>query len=126
MHVKGLDHLVLTVADIDATCAFYEKVLGMSRETFAGGRTALRFGNQKINLHPAGNEYEPKAGKPVPGSADFCLIVEDVTAAEAWLREKDVEIILGPVPKTGALGPIMSIYFRDLDGNLVELAQYGG
>lgn len=124
MRITGLDHLVLTVADIDATCEFYVRVLGMTRETFAGGRTALKFGDQKFNLHPAGNEYEPKAVKPVPGSEDFCLIVEDVAAAEARLREAGVEIIEGPGPKTGARGELLSIYCRDPDGNLVELSQY--
>lgn len=124
MRITGLDHLVLTVADIDATCDFYVRVLGMMRETFAGGRTALKFGDQKFNLHPAGNEYEPKAVKPVPGSQDFCLIVEDVAAAEARLQETGIEIIEGPGPKTGARGELLSIYCRDPDGNLVELSQY--
>lgn len=124
MRITGLDHLVLTVADIDATCDFYVRVLGMTRETFAGGRTALKFGEQKFNLHPAGNEYEPKADRPVSGSADFCLIVEDVEAAQARLREAGIEIIEGPGPKTGARGPLLSIYCRDPDSNLVELSEY--
>lgn len=124
MRVTDLDHIVLTVADIEATCGFYQDVLGMTRETFAGGRTALKFGDQKFNLHEAGNEFEPKAATPKPGSADFCLTVDDVGAAEARLREKGVEIIEGPGPKTGARGAITSIYCRDPDGNLVELSQY--
>lgn len=123
MRVTGLDHLVLTVADIDATCTFYEQILGMQRETFAGGRTALKFGDQKFNLHRAGHEFEPKADKPVPGSADICLIVDDVAGAEAVLRDAGVEII-DRGPRTGAAGPINSIYCRDPDGNLVELSEY--
>lgn len=123
MRVTALDHLVLTVADIDATCAFYEQVLGMRRETFAGGRTALAFGNQKFNLHLAGREFEPKATKPVPGSADICLIVDDVAGAEAALQDAGVEII-DRGPRTGATGPISSIYCRDPDGNLIELSEY--
>lgn len=124
MQITGIDHLVLTVADIDAACDFYCRVLGMRRETFAGGRTALKFGSQKFNLHPAGNEFEPKAATPKPGSEDFCLIVDDVAAAEARLREEGIEIIEGPTAKTGAVGELRSIYCRDPDGNLVELSQY--
>jgi len=124
MRVTGLDHLVLTVADIEATCDFYEKILGMTREAFAGGRTALKFRRQKFNLHPAGNEFEPKAVLPRPGSEDFCLIVDDVAAAEVRLRENGIEIIEGPCPKTGATVPLLSIYCRDPDGNLVELSEY--
>lgn len=124
MRIQGLDHIVLTVADIEAACAFYEEVLGMNRETFANGRTALRFGDQKFNLHQAGAEFEPKAAMPRAGSADFCLIVDDVAAAEARLQEKEIEIVEGPVPKTGAAGALTSIYCRDPDGNLVELAEY--
>ena len=124
MRIAGLDHLVLTVADIDTTCAFYEGVLGMQRESFAGGRTALKFGRQKFNLHQAGREFEPKAKAPTPGSADICLIVDDIDAAAARLRAEDIAIIEGPEPKTGANGPILSIYCRDPDGNLVELSEY--
>ncbi len=124
MRITGLDHLVLTVADIEATCAFYEGVLGMRREHFAGGRTALTFGQQKVNLHLAGREFEPKAALPTAGSADICLIVDDVGAAAAQLGEKEIEIIEGPAPRTGARGAILSIYCRDPDGNLVELSEY--
>lgn len=124
MRVIAMDHIVLTVADIDATCAFYEGVLGMARETFAGGRTALKFGDQKFNLHQAGKEFEPKASRPVPGSEDFCLIVDDVAAAQARLEKANIEIIEGPGPRTGARGTITSVYCRDPDGNLVELAAY--
>lgn len=123
MRITGLDHLVLTVTDIEATCDFYVHLLGMTRETFAGGRTALKFGNQKFNLHQAGREFEPKADKPVPGSADICLLVDDVAAAAEKLAGKGVEIIDRGL-RTGAKGEITSIYCRDPDGNLVELSEY--
>ncbi len=125
--IGRLDHLVLTVADIDATVAFYERVLGMRRETFGQGRVALRFGRHKINLHRAGHEFEPKAARPTPGSADLCLVVNgSLDAALAHVRAQGVEIVEGPVARTGATGPITSIYLRDPDGNLVELASYDG
>jgi len=123
--VSGLDHLVLTVADIDATCAFYGRVLGMQRVDFGEGRVALAFGAQKINLHPAGNEYEPKARTPMPGSADLCFITETPLAQViAHLGAEGVEIIEGPAEKTGATGPILSVYFHDPDGNLIEVSNY--
>ena len=123
--IDRLDHFVLTVADIDATCGFYARVLGMARVEFAGGRTALAFGRQKINLHPAGNEYDPKAVTPMPGSGDVCFIA-DTPLAEvvAHLQAEGIEIIEGPGPKTGAMGPITSVYFRDPDGNLIEVSNY--
>jgi catechol 2,3-dioxygenase-like lactoylglutathione lyase family enzyme len=124
MGINRLDHLVLTVASIDATCAFYEGALGMRCETFAGGRTALKFGRQKINLHEAGREFEPKAVRPTPGSGDLCFIVDDVSAARTRLEAAGVEVIEGPVARTGANGPLVSIYCRDPDGNLIELSQY--
>lgn len=124
MRVRGFDHIVLTVGSIDRTCDFYEKVLGMTREIFAGGRMALTFGAQKINLHQAGNEFEPKAAAPKPGSADFCLIVADIDEAKATLEMAGVEVVEGPVEKIGARGTLLSIYCRDPDGNLVELAEY--
>lgn len=124
MTITGLDHLVLTVASIERTCAFYEKGLGMTRETFTGGRTALKFGSQKINLHEADNEFEPKAVHPTPGSGDLCFVVDDVHAARKRLEQEGVEIIEGPVTRTGAVGEILSIYCRDPDGNLLELSQY--
>ncbi|HWK80819.1 MAG TPA: VOC family protein [Thermomicrobiales bacterium] len=124
--VDRLDHLVLTVRDLDATCAFYTRVLGMTEERFAGGRRALRFGAQKLNLHQYGHEFEPKAAFPMPGSADLCFIVtaslEDVLA---HLAACGVTPELGPVERTGALGPIRSLYLRDPDGNLLELSNYG-
>ena len=123
--IDRLDHMVLTVADIDATCAFYGRVLGMEKVVFAGGRTALAFGQHKINLHPAGNEYTPHAAHPVPGSGDLCLITETPLAhVIAHLEACGVAVEEGPVPKTGATGPITSVYFRDPDGNLIEVANY--
>ncbi len=124
--IDRLDHMVLTVADIEATCAFHGRVLGMEKVVFAGGRTALAFGRQKINLHPAGNEYVPHAAHPAPGSGDLCLITETPIAhVIAHLEACGVAVEEGPVPKTGATGPITSVYFRDPDGNLIEVANYG-
>ena len=125
MNIDRIDHIVLTVRDIDATCSFYSRVLGMSVTTFGGGRKALAFGGQKINLHQAGREFEPKAQAPTPGSADFCLIAAvPLQAVIAHLANCGVAIIEGPVPKTGARGPIRSVYFRDPDLNLVEVSSY--
>lgn len=119
-----LDHLVLYVEEIDATIAFYE-TLGATIETFADGRQAIRIGEQKINLHQAGDEYDPHARSPEPGAGDFCLIVDGtIEAAADHLTEAGVEIIHGPVEKTGACGPMDSIYTYDPDGNLVEIAVY--
>ncbi len=124
--IVGLDHLVLTVADIDATAAFYGRVLGMRRVSFGQGRTALAFGRQKINLHQAGRELEPKARHPTPGSGDLCLITAaSIEALVAHLQACGVEIEAGPVARTGAVGPIQSVYFRDPDGNLIEVSRYG-
>lgn len=122
MAIVRLDHLVLTVADIGQTCQFYETVLGMARETFGVGRVALKFGSQKINLHEVGKEFEPKAGKPTAGSADLCFIVDDLQAASRRIEDAGIEIIEGPVRRTGANGPLSSIYLRDPDENLLELA----
>lgn len=124
MRIEGLDHIVLTVTSVEDACAFYEGVLGMRRETFGGGRTALLFGAQKFNLHTAGKEFKPHARKPGAGTADFCLIVDSVAAAETRLKEKGIAIEEGPVARTGARGKLMSVYCRDPDGNLVELAEY--
>jgi catechol 2,3-dioxygenase-like lactoylglutathione lyase family enzyme len=125
MRVDRLDHLVLTVRDPDATCVFYRDVLGMEVVTFADNRRALRFGAQKINLHMAGNEFEPKADRPTSGSADLCFITEASTQhVRAHLATCGVAILEGPVVKTGALGPITSIYCRDPDGNLIEISRY--
>ena len=123
--VDRLDHLVLTVRDIPATCAFYEHVLGMETVEFGSGRVALSFGQQKINLHPAGNEYDPKSDVPTPGSGDLCFITETpIEDVIAHLNACSVEIIVGPAPRTGAVGKIMSVYFRDPDKNLIEVSNY--
>jgi len=125
MKIERLDHLVLTVADITKTCEFYEKVLGMETVTFGAGRKALSFGQQKINLHRAGQEFEPKAARPTPGSGDLCFITSTpVAAVILHLKKAGVAIVEGPVPRTGATGPIQSVYFRDPDGNLIEASNY--
>ena len=123
--IDRIDHIVLTVFDIERTLAFYSRVLGMEPVTFAGGRRGLAFGRQKLNLHQAGREFEPKALAPAPGAIDLCFIAS--TALEEvieTLKEEGVAIIEGPVDKTGALGPMKSVYFRDPDGNLVEVSNY--
>lgn len=121
--VRAIDHFVLTCGDVEATVAFYERALGMTGETFAGGRRALAFGSQKINLHQAGAEFTPRAERPVPGSADFCLLSEvPVAEVAAHLATLGIVLVEGPVAKTGATGPLTSIYFRDPDGNLVEVS----
>jgi catechol 2,3-dioxygenase-like lactoylglutathione lyase family enzyme len=125
MNIDRLDHLVLTVADIAKTCDFYARVLGMKTVTFGADRKALSFGTQKINLHLRGKEFEPKATNPTPGSADLCFIA--TTAMDqviADLRQCDVAILQGPVQRTGATGPIVSVYFRDPDGNLIEVSNH--
>lgn len=124
MEPTGIDHFVVYARDVDATCEFYE-TLGLERHTFADGRVALRCGDQKINLHQAGEEYVPHADDPAPGSADFCLLVETpIEEVATELEDAGIEIIEGPVPKTGALGSMTSVYVRDPDENLVELARY--
>ena len=125
--IDSLDHLVLTVRDIGASVAFYEGVLGMRevRFTTADGtqRVALAFGRQKINLHEAGREFEPKAARPLPGSADLCFLThEPIEAVQARLQANGATILEGPVRRTGATGPILSVYIRDPDGNLIEIA----
>ncbi|MFC3802218.1 VOC family protein [Cohnella sp. GCM10012308] len=121
--VDRLDHLVLTVANIEATAAFYQSVLGMQVTRFGGGRYALKFGRQKINLHERNKEFEPKALAPTPGSADLCFIVEtSIEDALAHLKACEVEIEEGPVARTGANGPLVSIYIRDPDMNLIEIS----
>ena len=125
MQINRLDHFVLTVRDIEATCDFYSRVLGMDVVTFGAGRKALRFGQQKINLHQAGQEFEPKAIKPMPGSGDLCFITDTpLDQVIKQLNDHGVEILEGPAPKTGATGPIESVYIRDPDGNLVEVSNY--
>jgi catechol 2,3-dioxygenase-like lactoylglutathione lyase family enzyme len=123
--IDRLDHLVLTVKDVAATCDFYQRVLGMEVVTFAGGRKGLAFGRNKINLHQQGREFEPKADRPTPGSADFCLITETpIAGVIKHLQEANVSIVQGPVEKIGALGAMVSVYFRDPDLNLVEVSNY--
>lgn len=125
MRVDRLDHLVLTVRDVAATLSFYTRVLGMEEVTFGAGRKALAFGRQKINLHEAGREFEPKAAAPTPGSADLCLITETpLEEVQAHLEARGVKVELPPSPRTGAAGPIRSLYLRDPDGNLIELSNY--
>lgn len=123
IRLDALDHLVLTVADIAVTTDFYRRVLGMEPVTFGGGRTALAFGSQKINLHQAGAEFEPKARTPLPGSADLCFrTATPMDAVLAHLAAEGVAVADGPVRRTGARAPLLSVYIRDPDGNLVELS----
>ncbi|WP_200949020.1 VOC family protein [Frateuria sp. Soil773] len=125
MTIESLDHLVLTVADIEASCAFYARVLGMQVVAFGQGRKALAFGAQKINLHRHGHEFEPKAARPTPGSADLCLVTRTPMAQVlAHLQAQGVAVLEGPVQRTGARGPITSVYFRDPDANLIEVSRY--
>lgn len=130
--VQRIDHLVLTCRDVAATIRFYTEVLGMKEVTFGAGRKALSFGRQKFNLHPVGQTAEGGgervaaiAARPMPGSADLCLIVaESAAAVVAHLAVCGIPVEEGPVVRTGALGPIESVYVRDPDGNLIELARY--
>lgn len=137
LQISHIDHLVLTVRNLKATCQFYSQVLGMTVVTFGEGRTALQFGHQKINLHLAGAELAPHASCPLPGSADLCLmlapplatplagtkVTDPLQHAIAHLQALNVPVLMGPVRRTGAIGPIESIYLRDPDGNLIELAR---
>jgi catechol 2,3-dioxygenase-like lactoylglutathione lyase family enzyme len=121
--IYRLDHLVLTVRNIEATCAFYERVLGMRVIEFGEGRKALAFGNQKINLHELGREFEPRADQPTPGSADLCFLTTTPVAHVVYhLQTCGVPLLEGPVRRTGATTPILSIYFRDPDRNLIEVS----
>ena len=121
--VASLDHLVLTVADIARTCDFYTRALGMAVVRFGEGRVALHFGRQKINLHQAGRTFDPKAAAPTPGSADLCfLLAGTLDEAVAHLAALAIPVEAGPIERTGATGRIRSIYLRDPDGNLIELA----
>lgn len=125
MKISNIDHLVLTVIDIDKTIDFYTNILGFEVVMFGDNRKALTFGDQKINLHQKGKEFEPKAEYPTSGSADLCFIsennIEDVLEE---LKQKNIEIIEGIVERTGALGKIRSVYFRDPDLNLIEVSNY--
>lgn len=123
MQISRLDHLVLTVRDIEATCNFYVNVLGFNVEIFNGKRKALVVGDQKINLHEFGKEYKPHAKYPSPGSADLCFLTDlHMKHIVEHLAEKKVRIIAGPVQRTGTKGPIISVYIKDPDGNLLEIA----
>jgi len=118
-----LDHLVITVRDVEATCRFYETALGMRRESFGEGRVALHFGRQKINLHPYPSPVEIVAKDPRPGTADLCFVTETpIEAAVAHLESLGIDIEMGPIERTGAQGTLHSIYCRDPDGNLIEIA----
>lgn len=125
VRMDRLDHIVLTVRDIERSIAFYVRVLGLAPVRFAGGRRAVQFGDQKINLHQAGAEYEPHAATPTPGSADLCFVSrQPLDVVTEQLAREGVPIEEGPVRRTGARGPMMSIYLRDPDGNLIEIASY--
>ncbi|WP_318518546.1 VOC family protein [Photobacterium leiognathi] len=125
MNINRIDHLVLTVKDIDETVRFYISVMGMEKIEFGEGRIALAFGQQKINLHQLGNEFEPKAQHVGAGSADLCFIIDTpIQQAIDDLAAKGINILEGPVYRTGALGKIISAYFRDPDGNLIEVSNY--
>lgn len=127
MRIERIDHIVLTVKDLEETCQFYSRVLGMEVVTFGEDRRALAFGGQKINLHQHGKEFEPKAQTPIPGAIDLCLITETpIEDVVAHLQSVGVAIEQGPIQKTGATGPILSVYFRDPDGNLIEVSRYVG
>jgi catechol 2,3-dioxygenase-like lactoylglutathione lyase family enzyme len=125
--IRAIDHLVLTITDSDATRRFYEHGLGMTWTTLetAEGQTreALAFGTQKINIHHQGREFEPKAAHPTPGSADFCLLTDTpVTEVANHMTSLGYAVLEGPIPKTGATGPLTSLYFNDPDGNLIEVS----
>jgi catechol 2,3-dioxygenase-like lactoylglutathione lyase family enzyme len=123
--VESIDHVVVNCSDVEATADWYVRVLGMKRETFGEGRTALRFGNQKLNLRPTGAQNWVTAAVDQPGTLDLCFIVDaHPDAIGAHLRESGVEITEGPVAKTGAVGPMTSHYCRDPDDNLIEVASY--
>lgn len=125
MQVDRIDHLVLTVKDIEVTTRFYESIMGMEKVTFGEDRVALSFGRQKINLHQQGNEFEPKASNIKSGSADLCFIINTpIEQAIAHLADCGIPLIEGPVNRTGATGKIISAYFRDPDGNLIEISNY--
>ncbi|WP_347019002.1 VOC family protein [Acinetobacter calcoaceticus] len=123
MKISHLDHLVLTVADIENTCNFYQTVLGFEVITFKGDRKALKFGHQKINLHQLGKEFEPKALQPTPGSADLCFISDTpISEVVGHLNQLNIQIEEGPIERTGAMHPILSVYIRDPDQNLIEIS----
>ena len=123
MDIQSLDHLVLTVNNIEESIQFYCNILGMQHIQFGDNRHALKFGEQKINLHQADNIFHPSAHSPTSGSADLCFIVDtSIEKVIAELNEAGIEIIEGPVERTGATGEILSVYIRDPDLNLIELS----
>lgn len=125
MKITGLDHIVLTVRDMERTCDFYRRVLGMDVTLFGEGRRALTFGHQKINLHEVGAEFAPNARAAAAGTGDLCFVTETpIEEVVETLNEFLVPIELGPVPRTGARGAITSVYCRDPDENLIEIAKY--
>ncbi len=125
MKIDRLDHLVLTVKDIEVTCKFYSAVLGMEIVTFGSGRRALSFGHQKLNLHEVGHEFLPHAETPTPGSTDLCFIsAVPLSSVVDHLRACAVSVAEGPVERTGATGKIRSVYIRDPDQNLIEISEY--
>jgi len=128
MHLKKmerLDHIVLTVTDVEKTKDFYVQVLGMKARTDNRGRVSLMFGRQKINLHQSGNEFRPHAQRPTPGSGDLCFVTaRSMEEIKEHVESQGIVLIEGPVQREGALGPMMSIYFHDPDGNLIEISRY--
>lgn len=123
LKIASLDHLVLTVQDIQTTCDFYCNALGMELVRFGEGRVALSFGQQKFNLHQAGKEFEPKAQRPTPGAIDLCLLTATpIKEVIEYLNNLGIAIVEGPVRRTGAQGPILSVYVRDPDQNLIEIS----
>ena len=125
MQIDRIDHIVITAFDLERTIDFYSKVMGMEPITFAGGRRGLSFGRQKINLHEVGKEFSPRAHRALAGTVDLCLIAAvPLDEVIAHLKAEGIAIELGPVPKSGATGPITSVYFRDPDLNLIEVSTY--
>lgn len=125
MKISHLDHLVLTVADIEISCQFYQSALNFEVITFGENRKALQFGHQKINQHQVGKEFEPKAFHPTAGSADLCFIAETpLEEVIAYLQVQNIDIVEGPIERTGAIGKILSVYLRDPDQNLIEISNY--
>lgn len=121
--ITHLDHLVLTVVDVELTCEFYTRVMGFDIVTYRGGRKALAFENQKINLHEIENKFDLTAALPMAGSADLCFLTETpIDDIIEHIASCGVNLLHGPTHRTGATGPILSIYFRDPDGNLIEVA----
>ena len=127
MKIDAIDHVVLTVRDLDRTCEFYQSVLGFEVVTFGAGRRGLRFAQQKLNLHVHGKEFEPKAQHPTPGSVDLCFITSTpLDDVRRELGEKKIPIEVGPIERVGAVGTLLSVYVRDPDQNLIEIANYVG